>query len=244
MGPLSDFQLSFWKHVQQGLLAKPNGKEIGIAVLEYSIHPASFPTQLNQFISAVQHILSSGLHPSNLHLAGDSAGANLILQFLSHALHPLPDITPAPSGPFRGACFISPWVAIASDSESFKTNRDLDIISPGSLNHWAKTYLFPVPESQQVYAQASTVPKHWFAGVDKLVDRFLITVGEHEALKDNILELSETLKGVHSEVKVDLQPGGVHADPIFDIAAKSKKLSPVTEMIIDWLAEGCFNEPT
>ncbi|KAJ6515061.1 hypothetical protein C8R47DRAFT_1206407 [Mycena vitilis] len=64
VGPLSDFQVEFWYHVQQNLLK--SGVKLGVAILAYSTYPASFPTQANQLLSVI----------------------NLVLQLLGHLLHP------------------------------------------------------------------------------------------------------------------------------------------------------------
>ncbi len=59
---------------------------------------------------ATEHILASGVDPSNLHLVGDSAGANLLTGLLSHILHPLDTVRPiiAPKGSIKSVYLMSP----------------------------------------------------------------------------------------------------------------------------------------
>lgn len=133
---------------------------------------------------------------------------------------------------------MSPWVSLTGVGGSHKVNDRLDLVSAKTLGYWGTSYLAGIPESQLVYAQAGTVSDGWFSGIDKHVSRILITAGDSECLRDDIVAFNKSLQKLHPNVKFDLQDGGVHADPVFDIAAKSKKLSPVTEMVIDWLADG------
>lgn len=192
-------------------------------------------------MAVVDHLLNSGVQPSNLHLAGDSAGANLILQLISHTLHPVSSISPSPlagKGPIGSACLISPWTALVGDTGSYEAHQDLDVVQLGTFRYWGRSYLKEIPESLRLYVQANTAPPHWFIGVERHVDRFLVTAGSDEMLRDDILELNDILTRVHPNVRLGVQAGGLHDDPIFDIAAGIKQLNPTTNLIIDWLVEG------
>ncbi|KAG8526682.1 uncharacterized protein KY384_008111 [Bacidia gigantensis] len=61
----------------------------------YTLAPtASYPTQLSQAAESLHLLLSPpfSLSPSQISIAGDSAGGNLTLALLSHLLHPHPDL--------------------------------------------------------------------------------------------------------------------------------------------------------
>jgi acetyl esterase/lipase len=189
-------------------------------------------------------LFSMGIKPQNLQLAGDSAGANLILQFLSHTLHPLP-ITNSPlsststeMGSFRGICLISPWVEFGSKSASHEENDSLDLVSSKCLQTWGEAYASTVPEDQMQYVQAGLVRKDWWSGVEKIVDRVFITAGENEVLRDDIVQFKKGLEKFHPKVELDVQVGGVHADPLFDYAANTDRITKTMELIVDWLAAG------
>lgn len=55
---------------------------------------ACFPAQLQDALAVYAHILALGVHPKNIFLGGDSAGANLVLAVLryleTHKTHPVP----------------------------------------------------------------------------------------------------------------------------------------------------------
>ncbi|KAJ7496726.1 alpha beta-hydrolase, partial [Mycena latifolia] len=243
VGPLSDFQVEFWYRVQQALLQN-NGLKLGVAVLQCSTYPASFPTQLNQLLRAIQHLLSLGIPTSKICLAGDSAGANVVLQLLGHALHPSPLVAPAASphlAGFAGMCLISPWTM---PSDVSTADDAYDLVPAKTLALWAHTYLASIPDSHRVYMQPERAPPAWFRGAGAIARRVLITAGRNEVLYPSILRLSETLEeayglGDDGDVRLEVQEGGVHCDAMFDIAAKSRptKTHPGERRVAEWLAE-------
>ncbi|KAJ7759234.1 alpha beta-hydrolase [Mycena metata] len=195
VGPLSDFQVEFWYRMQQALLAR-NKLNLGVAILQYSTYPAPFPTQLNQLLSAIQHIMSTGL--------------------VGYILHPSPlvALSPSPSelSGFAGMCLISPWsmpIDIHTEDDSF------DLVPSECLGLWIDTYLSTMPASHHVYAQPDTVPSAggWFAGLNTITRRILITAGRNEVLYSSFVRLSEAMDAC---VKLDVQTGGVHYDAMFD----------------------------
>ncbi|KAF7356524.1 Alpha beta hydrolase fold protein [Mycena venus] len=237
VGPLSDFQVEFWYRVQQAVL-KSEGLKLGVAILQYSTYPAAFPTQVNQLLSAIQHVVSLGVPPSKICLAGDSAGANIVLQLLGHALHPSSLISQSPSpgtlAGFAGVCLISPW---ALPSSVWKDDDSYDLVPSKSLGLWMDTYLSTTPDSHHVYVQPDIASQGWFSGLDKIANRILITAGRKEVLYDSIIRLYETMEKAHADIQLDVQEDGVHCDAMFDIAAKSTAPHAAEKRVTDWLSE-------
>ncbi|KAF5336271.1 hypothetical protein D9758_016055 [Tetrapyrgos nigripes] len=240
--PIADYMISFFHRVQQDVNKNLKNQEgLAFVILDYSVHPNAFPTQLLQIISAIGHLFSVGVKPTNLTLIGDSAGANLILQLLSHTLHPIPDLPPSPlcvdgTGPLQGIYLMSPWVGLNEATPSHFRNDCYDILASKSLLYWGSAYLTNVSRSLHHYAKVCCAPKDWFVGIDKVVDRVLITVGGDEVLLDDAVDLKESLEKVHDQVEMDVHPGGVHDDPILDSGANVKTLGPVARLIIAWLS--------
>lgn len=202
----------------------------------------TFPTQLRQLAVAFDHLIALGVKPSNIHLVGDSAGGNLILQFLSQLLHPLDKIGPVHrvDAPLGGVYLMSPWVKFQSDSVSFTSNVE-DICSDKSLSAWGRIYAESVSESRRPYIEPATAGPTWFNGLGLLVERMLVSAGEDERLKDDIVALAGVLKekgGV--DVRLEVQPGGVHDDPYFDFVLTDtpSQLGSLTPTITQWLMEG------
>ncbi|THU98668.1 alpha/beta hydrolase fold protein [Dendrothele bispora CBS 962.96] len=241
MAPVTDYMITFFDRIRQALMDKMHSKGVAVAILDYSLYPQTFPTQLVQLTRAIEYLFSLGIKPTNLQLVGDSAGANLILQLLSHTLHPVLEIPPSPlrvdgTGQIRGVCLISPWVAINEASPSHFENDPYDVVSSRSLLHWGSAYLAEVPGFLQHYVKVNGTPKNWFEGIDKVVTRILITVGGNEVLRDDGVRLNAMLAKAHPEVRIDVQAGGVHDDPILDSGAKIESLSYVAQLMIAWFA--------
>ncbi|PPQ74631.1 hypothetical protein CVT26_007440 [Gymnopilus dilepis] len=239
--PLLDYSLSFWQYVQKELHKKDC--DVGFAILAYSLVPeATFPTQLRQAMLGVEHLLATGLHPSNLHLVSDSAGGNVLLSLFSHILHPLDGLRSMMplSAPIRSAYLMSPWVRLRSESPSFKADPPDDLLSAANEVDYSSKYLAGVMDNQQPYAEPDSAPESWFDGLDSVVERVLMTAGEKELFRDDIIHFSNRLCKTKSNFSFVIQEGGTHNDPMFDffLQLPHDQLGSLTSQIVDWLAKG------
>jgi acetyl esterase/lipase len=203
------------------------------------IPTATFLTQLTQAVSAVQHVLASGVRPKDLQLVGDSAGGNLTVQPLSHILHPLNGVplVSLPS-PIRGVYLMSPWLSLSGATRSHAVNDKTDVVSAKTFAYCGRKAPADVPELSQCYLEASRSPEGWFKGVEGVVDRVLVTAGARECLKDDIELFYRSLSTYHSGMEFTVQKDGVHNDPYYNFLVGEKKLSDLTPLIINWLLEG------
>ncbi|KAJ3890736.1 Alpha/Beta hydrolase protein [Lentinula edodes] len=238
IGPLSDFQIEFWHRLQVSLQGQKAGVQLGVAVLDYSLYPAGFPTQLHQLISAITQIISSGLPPSHIFLAGDSAGANIIIQLIGHLLHPSPQITEhveVPSGGFAGICLMSPWVLPNTESESERINDVFDLLPTKCLTNWKNVYIASVlAPSDQFLVQPNDAMDGWFKDIQGVCSSVMITAGGREVLHDSVVKLYENMVLHHPQVTLYVQDTGLHCDAMFDIAAKSKNPHPMEQRVFQW----------
>ncbi|KAG7090274.1 hypothetical protein E1B28_011871 [Marasmius oreades] len=247
MLPISDYMLTFWLFVQREYAKRTGGKELAIVAMEYSIYPHTFPTQLTEITHALSHILNiSRISPSNLHIAGDSAGANLILQLISHTLNPLPidEIPPSPltpAQPISGVLLISPWLSLDQPTPSYTQNDATDFLAAATLTRYGVKYLAGIRDSHVPYVKVLSAGEQWFDGIDELTDRVLVTVGGAECLLDDGVGVYHEIKasvsrgGRRVDVEVDVEDGGVHEDMMVDCAAFGKKLTAVGEKVVVWL---------
>ncbi|KAJ7188867.1 Alpha/Beta hydrolase protein [Mycena filopes] len=234
----SNSSLSFWRHVQIEL--EKQKLDVGFALLEYSLAPfANFPTPLNQARMALEFLLAAGVQPQHIQITGDSAGGNLVFQVLSQILHPHPS---APEirlpAPIRGILVISPWVVLTAESKSYTENDGKDFLPKKVLREWGVGILGAFPKDVGAFSEVGKAPKEWFTGVDRVVDRVLITVGTAELMRDDILEFSAVFKEHHANTELVVQKGGLHEDMFLGFAAKEKKLGILTPLIVEWLAAG------
>ncbi|KAG6827222.1 hypothetical protein H0H92_012743 [Tricholoma furcatifolium] len=234
--PAQFFVLPFWKHTKNELDLK--GKGTGIAILQYSLVPtAGFPTQLKQAVLAVQHLLSLGVQPQNIQLTGDSAGGNLVLQVLSHILHPVPNVPLLNiTTPLAGAFILSPWVDLTSAVGSMVTNADSDCIGKEGLTYWGRQVRDGVAEESRPYIEAYYAPDGWFTKLSTVVGPILVTGGDAECLRDSIVVFADRLTKQHPQTKFVLQKHGVHNDPYFDFMWDGKAQNELRPIILDFFA--------
>ncbi|KAF8968822.1 Alpha/Beta hydrolase protein [Flammula alnicola] len=230
---------SFWWYMKENL--EKRGKPTGIAMLNYTLVPdRTFPTQLTQAVLAIQHLLDSGVQPGNIQLSGDSAGAQLIHQVLSHMLHPV-DGVPNLSldTPLGGAYMMSPWTRLLDPEDKYlqTTNGQGDYLSASCLKYWGNKVLEGVPHSATPYLEANEAPKNWLEGLDKCLKRILITAGSVEVLRDEILKYAITVEKHLKDTTIIVQDNGVHDDPLVDFMLGDTQ-GQLTPLILNWLDDG------
>jgi acetyl esterase/lipase len=170
---------------------KSLGPDISALLLAYDLAPeAKYPTQLKQGVELLHHLVhTQGRSPSDLILAGDSAGGNLILAILSHLAHPHPDIAPL-SLPtkFHGALLISPWCSLTqTNTPAFTINAQRDMVDVRTLVRWASAFLGSnSPFAGDFYSEPVLASSDWWAPVADFVEEVLIWIGDNEVLKDGI----------------------------------------------------------
>ncbi|KAH9053303.1 alpha/beta-hydrolase [Lactarius vividus] len=161
------------------------------------------PTQLRQANAALTHLLQKGISPSNIVIGGDSAGANLTLQFASHLLHPLASIPapPALSQPFAGALLISPWLAYGVDAPSYARNDGKDLVFSRSFKLMSDLVRAGVTPELQHHVEPATAAG-WL----------------DEGMFDEIIETSRVIGQYVKDTKTVVEPGGIHEDMIVKFA--------------------------
>ncbi|KAF8900458.1 Alpha/Beta hydrolase protein [Gymnopilus junonius] len=236
--PAVPFGYTYWKLVGDEL--NKGGEDYSVAFLEYGLIPkVEFPTFVKQAIASIKHLIASGYQPEDILLTGDSAGATIIILVLEHILHPIPGVPefllPSQLGP---AVFISPYAVLKVESPSFFSNAKTDIFSLAFFQHLEQVVVPLIPKDQLVYLQPSRAPKGWFDGVDKLVSRVLITVGEGECLKDDIDSFSKAFSAAHRQTTLFSIPNGTHNEPYGTLVAAEPEVGEWPSKVAKWLVEG------
>ncbi|KAF8644342.1 hypothetical protein AX16_008549 [Volvariella volvacea WC 439] len=242
--PMQDFMLDFLEYIHAKLKAK--GLDVGVAVLNYSlITDKVFPGQLKEISAALSHLLASGTRAEDINFIGDFSGANLMLQLLSHLIHPLEDVPPVPlNGCLGGMYMISPWTMLLVDKSlahgSHPANTT-DTINFLRLHQWGRAVLVDVSESGIPYIDPLRSPEDWYKDAQNVVERIFIVAGELECLKESIVIVGERLKKWHGRVDLVVQKNGVHEDLLCDFAAaggKEPDVGEIMDVTISWLVEG------
>lgn len=218
-----------------------------------------FPTQLKQLIHALHHLNKTlGIPLEHIQVVGESAGGALILQLLSHALHPLEGVpslemqsSNGTTSKLGGACIMSPWVSLTGDTGSHMENSDSDVLPTRSWKYLGEQTLLPLSletdseyEKIKPYLEALKSPGAWFDGIDKVVKRIMVTVGEKECLRDDVLEVVKKLQQGVQDDEGDrrdeflipvVHENGVHNDQYLDFMAGQGGSDELTSQIIHWL---------
>ncbi len=180
------------------------GRQSGVRVLalDYRLAPEHpFPAPVDDTVAAYRFLLNSGIRPSRIIIAGDSAGGGLVVG----AMLAIRDAGLPGCG--AGWC-ISPWVDMEALGASFADRAETDpTVQKATILFMAQTYLGSA-DPRSPYA----APIH---GDLKGLPPLLIQVGACETLLDDSLQLAR-LAGM-ADVPVDLQvwPEMIHIWHIF-----------------------------
>ena len=170
--------------------------------IEYRLAPENpFPAAVEDSTAAYRWLLSTGVDPARLVIAGDSAGGGLTvatLVALRDAGAPLP----------AAAVCLSPWVDMEGLGESMTTRAEADpMIQRESLLQTAKAYLGDVhvrtPLAAPLYADLRGLPP------------LLIQVGTAEMLLDDATRLAERAKSAGVDVALEVWDDMFHVWQFF-----------------------------
>lgn len=191
-----------------------------VLTLDYRLAPEHpFPAAIEDAVAAYEWLLDDGHDPRHLALAGDSAGAALLISCLLMARD---RGLPMPLG---GVC-ISPWLDMTLSAPSVAENEDKDPQAPKwLLSEMADHYLAGEdprnPLASPVFAELSGLPP------------LLLQVGGDEALLDDSVRLHERAQAAGVDVTLECWRGMPHVWHAF-----SPRLEQATLAIraaADWL---------
>lgn len=159
--------------------------------LDYRLAPEHpFPAAIEDATAAYRWLLSTGIKPEHIVIAGDSAGGGLALATLL-ALRDAGDSLPA------AAVCLSPWVDPEVQGESMTTNADTDpIITKEFICYLAQYYFgnshLRNPLAAPLYAALQGLPP------------LLIQAGEAETLLDDAVRIAKRCReaGVPTELEI------------------------------------------
>jgi hypothetical protein len=182
----NDGHLSFWSTVIAKLAAQ--GVSLSVLFVAYPLMPqAFFPQQFQEAVISIRYVLGDlNCSPSQVIIAGDSAGGNLAAAAMLHAMRPS-NLAPAlakisVSQKLKGLVLISPWVSFDVSLHSFKRNRNKDYLKAETEKRWSDMYInkqAPSPYNEPALAS----PADW---KDLPVIGVLVTAGSNEVLIDGI----------------------------------------------------------
>jgi len=157
-------------------------------------HP--FPAALDDALACYRALLTQGVAPGSLVVAGDSAGGGLSVA-LAVRLRELGEPLPA------GLVLLSPWVDLSLDRDALERSDHGDYLGPGSLTanaaQYAGGYPLTSPLISPVFADLSGLPP------------ILMETGEWENLCEQDLRFAELAREAGVRVQHTVVPGLLHA---------------------------------
>ena len=173
-----------------------------VLVIDYRLAPEHpHPAAVDDSVAAYRWMLTQGLKPARITVAGDSAGGGLTVATLvaiRNAKLPLPG---------AGAC-LSPWVDLEGIGESMTTRAGVDpIVQKTGLLQMAAAYLAGkdprTPLAAPLYADLSGLPP------------LLIQVGTAETLLDDASRLAERARKAGVTVSYEPWESMIHVWHLF-----------------------------
>lgn len=162
-----------------------------VLILDYRLAPENlFPAAVEDSTAAYRWLLSVGVDPARLAIAGESAGGGLTIATLV-ALRDAGESLPA-----AGIC-LSPWVDLECLGESIVTKAEIDpVVNKAHILMMSKAYLGDTdprtPLASPLYADLRGLPP------------LLIQVGTAECLFDDAMRLADNARA--AGVDVTLEP--------------------------------------
>jgi acetyl esterase/lipase len=168
-------------------------------------HP--YPAAVEDAKAAYRYLLDSGVAPSRIAIAGDSAGGGLTLATL---LALRDEGTPLPAA---GVC-LSPWVDLEGTGDS-STSADDPMVEIEGLRTMGKTYVgggqMRDPLCAPLYGDYTGIPA------------LLVQVGTRELLLDDARRVALRAKEAGVDVTLEEEEGLIHVWQIFGDAVPESK---------------------
>ncbi|PTB36427.1 hypothetical protein M441DRAFT_61905 [Trichoderma asperellum CBS 433.97] len=218
------------------LLVDAGYENPAIFALDYSLVPDEvYPTQILQTLQGYKHVLEEVEDASKVCVAGDSAGATLILSMLLEvgiqvqnqqamgaklgmSKHDLEDIRPKFAIP-QMAMLISPWITLAS---SLHFPSRVDYLNRGTLWKYANQYAGDAMIHGGVASPGRCDDvKLWKAASPER--GYFITYGSDEVLAPDIESFVERLGAGKVEIEARRFDGGIHAWPVASLFLSSTR---------------------
>jgi epsilon-lactone hydrolase len=165
--------------------------------VDYRLAPEDpYPAAVDDALAAYEALLQGGTAPSDIALAGESAGGGLAIATLVNARdHGLP--LPA------AAFVMSPYADLTLAGTTLKTKRDVDpVLSPEALRSRVPDYTAgqdpAVGLISPIFADLSGLPP------------LIIQAGSHEVLLDDAVRLARQAATADVEVTLDITPQVPH----------------------------------
>jgi monoterpene epsilon-lactone hydrolase len=186
--------------------------------INYRLAPEHvFPAAVEDSVICYQWLLSQGINPGNIVIAGDSAGGGLTMATL---LKLRDDNIALPAAGIG----LSPWLDLGTTGASYDDRAKLDpYIDKEAVMDWAQRYLgdthYTHPLASPVYSDPAGLPP------------ILIQVGTHELLHDDAIMFAEKAAAAGVDVELEIW------EDMFHVWHAFAGFMPEADMALDNIAK-------
>jgi acetyl esterase/lipase len=176
------------------------GSNVGALLFEYRLAPEHpYPAALDDSVTVYRWLLEQGISPSQIIIAGESAGGGLCLAMLL-ALRDQEIPLPA------AAVAISPWTDLKCTGESYQTKNKVSLAPAESWTVFSKYYVGDndpcLPWISPLYGNLHGLPP------------ILIHAGEDDELIDDSIRFAEKANAAGTNVILKVGERMVHCFPL------------------------------
>jgi acetyl esterase/lipase len=166
------------------------GTGVRVLVPDYRLAPEHpYPAALEDALAAWRWLRSTGVEPSRVVVAGDSAGGGLALALMGALVE-------AGEAPPAGAVLLSPWVDLACEAASHVDNAPYDMLTREALLEWSRFYAGALeladPRISPLHASLRGLPPLY------------VQVGGVELFRDAVCQFAERARAAGVPVTLDL----------------------------------------
>lgn len=216
-------------------LLTPTFHNPALLALEYSLVPdASYPTQLQQALAGYRFALSKARFASRICLAGDSAGATLMLSLLLHLADNSPNDDEMETMKPGFAVLISPWVTLVTGKHR---NTESDYLDVRVLHRYGRQYAgTKAALHDAIVSPGCCGDVGWWKRASPSGGIFVV-YGKEELLAGDVEDWIGMLREKGMSVDERCEEGGIHAWPVASLFLSSsgkerlKGLRDIAEVI-------------